>query len=116
MMVQQLAPVLMLFSYFHIENPNGSNGKCYCQEFYAFSVIAYVTGLYLLKMNYLYRLNMVLNPSNADKCTRKLLFYIIFVAVICVITNIIQYITIDSIECEPRKNGCTGGFKEWSLV
>ena len=116
MMVQLLAPVLILFSYFHVESDNSDNSRCYCQQFYAFAVICYVTGLYLLKMNYLYRLNMVLNPSDADKCTRKLLIYIIIVAVVCVITDILQYITINSIECEPQKVGCTGGFESWSLV
>ena len=113
MLLITLAPLFMIFSYFHPETIFGENA-CACQQWFAFAVIAFATGLFFLKINYLVRLNMVLSPGKASHCTTMLGIYYAILIIEMIVINTIQYIVIHG-ECIPdRKFGCIAGFDEWS--
>ena len=119
MLSMSLAPLLMIFSYYHPENLFDNN-ICWCQPWYSFSVIFFCTGLFSLKINYLVRLNMVLNPSNHEKYSKLIKMYLILLCFEAILVNIIQYIVIDA-NCT-RDNitnqlqfGCIATFADWSM-
>ena len=57
-----------MFSYYHPEAAFSNNSVCLCGHFYAIGIIFFCTGLFLLKINYLVRLDMVLNPKHEKTC------------------------------------------------
>lgn len=120
-----LAPLFMIFSYFHPESLFLSNDEkeqnwCLCRQWFAFAVISFSTGLFLLKINYLARLNMVLNPGTSKACTNMLAIYLVILIIEMIVINTIQYIVIDAKCTNINGNwmdyGCTASFQEWSYV
>ena len=120
MIVMTLAPLFMIFSYFHPESLLSNNNLCFCRQWFAFAVIAFSTGLFLLKINYLARLNMVLNPGTNKSCTNMLAIYLIILMIEMIVINTIQYLVINGKCTDNNGNwmdyGCTSGFARWSLV
>ena len=122
MISMTIGALFMIFSYYHPESLFGDNSVCLCGEFYAISVILFCTGLFLLKINYLVRLNMVLNPVHEKKSFKCPIFYMILLFFEAIGVNCIQYIVIEG-ECIVNTNsnetiffehGCVANFADWS--
>lgn len=127
MVTMSLSPIFIMCSCFHPElwfvtNYNVNNSSaCFCKLWYQISLVFFITGLFLLKINYLVRLNMILNPSKGDMCTNTITIYIAALIIECVIVDVLQFVTVDA-ECEiniTRKifqHGCNSHFDKWSYV
>lgn len=115
MILVTLFPIFILLSYFHLENLLLGVNDCFCKLWYTLGLISFETGFFVLNINYLIRLNLVVNPLNPNR-------FSVFIA-ICMITMVVEIILIDwfqfnAIEAQCYQNttkfGCLSRLNQWS--
>ena len=131
MLFISMSPVFILLSYIHFETylttNNNSTKKCYCKIFFILSIISYIIGFFLLKINYLIRLQMAidLKPKNSPYFNKyNIIFklYLIYLLIAFTICMFTQYYTFQC-KCIKKDNsddhdtymlGCHVKFNKWS--
>ena len=118
MIFVSLSPIFMLLSYTHIESFKifeWIHNDCLCAFWVALSMASFETGFVFLCVNYLIRLNLVLNPTNPDKKSPVIIATIIFLVMEAIAVDITMFFSTHG-ECNKHHQvGCNTTMDLWGM-
>ena len=113
-----MCPIFMTLTYYHPELIK--KNVCLCQEWFSMAVICYCLGLFCLKMTYLQRLDLILNPKKTSKLSyfipskHSIPLWIEAVAIVAIQIVVIKAECNVDIETSSFQHGCKMSFEAWS--